>query len=128
MFACTPSPQPGVTTTTVVSVAPAMSSSTWPTPTVSTRTHGVPLASSTRIAWGAAAARPPSWPRVAIERMNTSGSVAWRAHAHTVAEDRAAGTRARRIDREHRHRIALRPEDTHDLIGERRLPGTAARR
>ena len=35
LFACTASPQPGFTTTTVVSAAPAISTSTWPTPTVS---------------------------------------------------------------------------------------------
>ena len=36
-----------------------------------------PTASSTRTASGVASARPPRWPRVAIERMNTPGSVAW---------------------------------------------------
>ena len=33
------SPQPGVTTTIVVSAVPAIATSTWPTPTVSTSTH-----------------------------------------------------------------------------------------
>ena len=37
---------------------------------------GLPAASSTRTACGVASARPPRWPRVAIERMNTPGSVA----------------------------------------------------
>ena len=69
MFACTPSPQPGFTTTTVVSAFPAISTSTWPTPTVSTSTHGFPAASSTRAASGVASASPPRWPRVAIDRM-----------------------------------------------------------
>ncbi len=68
------SPQRGVTTTTVVSAAPAISTSTWPTPTVSTRTVRVPAAASTRIAAGAATASPPWWPRVAIDRMNTPWS------------------------------------------------------
>ena len=31
--------------------------------------HGLPAASSTRAASGVASARPPRWPRVAIERM-----------------------------------------------------------
>ena len=76
LFACTESPQPGFTTTTVVSALPAISTSTWPTPTVSTRTHKRPMASSRRIASGAARDKPPKCPRVAIERMNTPRSVA----------------------------------------------------
>jgi len=68
------SPQPGLTTTTVVSVAPATSISTCPTPTVSTSTIPRPAAASTRIASGVARARPPRWPRVAIERMKTPSS------------------------------------------------------
>ena len=77
MAACTASPHPGFTTTIVVSAAPATSISTWPTPTVSISTHGLPAASSTRTAWGVASDSPPRWPRVAIDRMNTPGSVAW---------------------------------------------------
>ncbi len=38
LFACMESPHPGVTTTTVVSAADAISTSIWPTPTVSTIT------------------------------------------------------------------------------------------
>ena len=59
LFACTESPQPGFTTTTVVSALPAISTSTWPTPTVSTKTHKRPIASSNRIASGAANDKPP---------------------------------------------------------------------
>ena len=77
LFACTLSPQPGLTTTTVVSALPAISTSTCPTPTVSTRIHRRPTASSRRTASGVANDRPPRWPRVAMERMNTPGSVAW---------------------------------------------------
>lgn len=47
----------------------AISTSDWPTPTVSTRITSQPAASSTRIACGADQASPPRWPRVAIERM-----------------------------------------------------------
>ena len=47
-----------------------------PTPTVSTMTRSYPAASRIRTASGAASAIPPRCPRVAIDRMNTSGSVA----------------------------------------------------
>ena len=40
--ACTASPHPGFTTTTVVSACPAISTSTCPTPTVSITIHGLP--------------------------------------------------------------------------------------
>ena len=49
--------------------APAISTSLWPTPTVSTRTTSQPAASSTRSACGVAQDSPPRWPREAIERM-----------------------------------------------------------
>jgi hypothetical protein len=39
--------------------------------------HGLPAASRIRTAWGVASAKPPRWPRVAIDRMNTPSSVAW---------------------------------------------------
>ena len=45
--------------------------------------------------------RPPRWPREATERMNTSGMRAVLAHAHAVAEHRAAGEGARRVDGDH---------------------------
>ena len=63
---------PGVTTTTVVSAAPATSTSTCPTPTVSIITGSYPTASKSCIAAGTAKARPPECPRVAIERMKDS--------------------------------------------------------
>ena len=77
LFACTESPQPGFTTTTVVSALPAISTSTWPTPTVSTKIHGQPTASSKWIASLVANDKPPKCPRVAILRINTPASVAW---------------------------------------------------
>ena len=69
LFAWMASPQPGFTTTTVVSAAPAMSVSTWPTPTVSTTTQSRPTAPSTEMASRVAPASPPRFPRVAMERM-----------------------------------------------------------
>ena len=71
------SPIPGATMTSVVSASEAISSSAWPTPTVSIRTTPNPAASRMRSAWGVAQASPPSWPRLAIDRMNTPSSVAW---------------------------------------------------
>ena len=47
-----------------------------------------------------------------------------RAHAHAVAEDGTARTRARRVDCEHRHGVAERAHDTEEPIGERRLART----
>jgi hypothetical protein len=61
----------------VVSARPAISTSLCPTPTVSTRITSQPAASSTRSACGVVHARPPRWPREAIERMYTSRSSAW---------------------------------------------------
>ena len=81
------SPHPGVTTTTVVSAAEATSTSIWPTPTVSTRTSGNPAAPSTRTASGTARARPPRWPRVAIERMKTVRVGGVVLHPDPVAQD-----------------------------------------
>src|SRR5690606_15381708 len=59
LLACTASPQPGLTTTIVVSACPATSTSTWPTPTVSSSTQGNPATVSTRTASGADTASPP---------------------------------------------------------------------
>ncbi len=77
MLAWMASPHPGLTTTSVVSVAAATSTSCCPTPTVSSSTTGIPTADSTRTASGTATARPPRCPRVAIDRMNTPSSSAW---------------------------------------------------
>ena len=71
-----PSPIPGASSTIVVSASPATSTSDCPTPTVSTRTGSQPAASRTRTACGVVEASPPRWPREAMERMKTSGSVA----------------------------------------------------
>ena len=49
--------------------AAAISTSLWPTPTVSIRIDSQPAASSTRSACGVVQARPPRCPREAIERM-----------------------------------------------------------
>ena len=59
---CTPeafAPQPGFSTTTTRSARPEISTSTCPMPTVSSRIHGQPQASSTRTPSEAACASPP---------------------------------------------------------------------
>ena len=76
LAACTASPIPGTTSTATESAIEVTSTSTWPTPTVSIRTMSKRAASRARITCGVAAASPPRWPRLAIDRMNTSGSVA----------------------------------------------------
>ena len=73
------SPEPGISASTIVSAWSTMSISPWPTPTVSSRTSSLPEASISSAACSAASARPPSEPRVAIERMNTPGSRKWSA-------------------------------------------------
>ena len=70
------SPMPGATITSVVSAREAISTSAWPTPTVSIRITSKPAASRTRSACGAAQDSPPRCPRLAMDRMNTPPSVA----------------------------------------------------
>ena len=76
LIAWTSSPISGASSTTVVSAAAATSTSLWPVPTVSSSTTSKPAASSTVAATVDVAARPPAWPRDAIERMNTPSSSA----------------------------------------------------
>src|SRR5688572_3168316 len=76
LSAWTSSPAPGLKTTTVTSAVRAMSTSAWPTPTVSMITTSRPAAASTLTASAVAVARPPSVPRVAMLRMNTPSSAA----------------------------------------------------
>src|ERR1051325_5561554 len=71
-----PSPDSGTRTSTVLSAMPVTASSDWPTPTVSMRSRSNPLASRTSSTSRVLVARPPSEPRVAMERMYTPGSSA----------------------------------------------------
>ena len=74
--ACTESPIPGATITRVESASEAISSSAWPTPTVSIITRSKPAASRIRSACGVARDSPPRCPRLAIDLMKTPSSVA----------------------------------------------------
>ena len=71
------SPEPGMSTSTIVSAWSMMSTSAWPTPTVSRNTSSLPAASMSSAACSAASLRPPSAPRLAMERMKTPGSRKW---------------------------------------------------
>ena len=74
LSACTSSPVPGTSVTIDTSAVRMMSTSSWPTPTVSMITMSLPAASSTSAASPVARASPPRWPRVAMLRMNTPAS------------------------------------------------------
>ena len=70
------SPRPGAETTIVVCEARAISTSSWPAPTVSMTMVPKPAASRMSMTSSAARARPPVAPWVAIERMKMPGSAA----------------------------------------------------
>ena len=74
LIACTSSPIPGTRTTMVTPASRAISTSSCPTPTVSTITTSRPAASNSIVISVVARAKPPSHPRVAIERMKTPSS------------------------------------------------------
>src|SRR5262245_40990778 len=74
LSAWTSSPRPGTETTITVWARRITSTSSCPTPTVSTRTRLRPAASMRSTASAAARLRPPRAPRVAIERMKIPGS------------------------------------------------------
>ena len=75
LIACTSSPSPGAETTSVECEAFAISTSSWPTPTVSMITTSKPAASNMSTAVKAERARPPVDPLVAMLRMNTPSSI-----------------------------------------------------
>ena len=101
LLACTASPQPGFTTTTVVSASPATSTSTWPTPTVSMSTQvaagRVEHPGRLRGGHGQTAEVAAGGHR-ADEDVVVEGVVA---HPHPVAQDGTTGERRRRVDGEH---------------------------
>ena len=96
LAACTRRPSRGSRRRPWCRRRPATSTSTWPTPTVSTRTGSKPAASSTRTACGVARASPPRWPRAPSTGRTRRGRSSCSLHADAVAEDRAAAERARR--------------------------------
>ena len=90
----------------MVSASPAISTSLWPTPTVSTSTTSQPAASSTRSACGVAPRQPAE---VTARGHRADVDVAVEGvvlHPHPVAEQGAAGERRRRVDRQHADALA----------------------
>ena len=120
------SPRPGAEITTTVCAACTTSTSSWPTPTVSIRMRSKPAASSTSTASRLDRARPPSAPRVAIERMKTPSSpvssvIRTRSPRMAPPENGLDGSMATMPTRRPDARIALaRPRTRVDLP----LPGT----
>ena len=120
------SPDPGISTSTTVSAWSMMSTSAWPTPTVSSSTRSRPEASISSAACSAASLSPPSAPRLAIERMNTPGIEEVVGEADPVAEQGALGERRRGVDREHGDRplpLALELRDRVRAASTCRRPG-----
>ena len=107
--------------------ATAISTSAWPTPTVSTSTTSQPAPSSTRTACGVAAASPPRWPAAGHRPDVDAGVGGVVLHPDPVAEDRAAGERAGRVDGEHADPVPGRAQRPDQLVGGGRLadPGRA---
>ena len=103
------SPMPGATITSVVSASEAISTSAWPTPTVSIRIDveagGVQDPQRLRRGPGQAA-QVPAAGHGPDEDPVVGGVVL---HPHPVAEQRAAGERRRRVDGEHADPLALPP-------------------
>ena len=119
---CRASPEPGWTTTAVVSAASATSVSDWPTPTVSITTTSKAAAS----AWAAArvaGASPPSRSPAAVERMNSPRSARVGVDPRAVAEQRAAGALGGRVDGEHGDGAAAVAPGARERAQQRRLAG-----
>ena len=73
-MACTSSPKPGASITSVVCAVEAIATSAWPTPTVSTMMRSKPATSSSVTTSPVVLLSPPRLPRVAMLRMKTPGS------------------------------------------------------
>ena len=96
------SPEPGISTSTIVSAWSMMSTSAWPTPDgLEEHVVACPTASMSSAACSAASDSPPSAPRLAIERMNTPGSRKCSVRRMRSPSSAPLRERRRRVDREH---------------------------
>ena len=123
LFACTLSPQPGLTTTTVVSALPATSTSTCPTPDGLDEDPAVPegVEQADRLGRGE---RQPAEVAARRHRADEHAGVGGVVlHAHPVAEDGPAGERRRRVDGEHGDLLAARPQVGDQGARQRALAG-----
>ncbi len=106
LIAWTSSPISGASRTTVVSAAAATSTSDWPVPTVSSRIRSKPG----RVHDGRGGGRCRGQPTGVAARSHRSDEdvavARVRLHPDAIAEQRAAGDRAGRVDRHHGDRAA----------------------
>ena len=86
-------------------------------------TSDLPAASSTSAASVVDRASPPSCPRVAMLRMNTSRIGRVRLHPEAVAENRAAGERTGRVHGDDADRLSARARFGDQPIDQRALAG-----
>ena len=96
LIACTSSPMPGTSTTTVTCARPAISTSSCPTPTVSMRTKSLPAASSRRAMSAGGAGQAAERAARGHGADEDAGVGVVLLHADAVAEDGAAGDAAAR--------------------------------
>ena len=123
LIACTSSPVPGTRTTTEMSAVRTMSTSSWP--------DADGLDDDDVLAGGvehqrdiAGRAREPAEMPARGHAADEDAVVAdVRLHAHAIAEDRAAGERAGRIDGEDADRLAAGANSVDQPIDERALAG-----
>ena len=116
-----PSPKPGATTSSVVSASEAISTSACPTPTVSTSTTSQPrrVEHPQRLRHGG---RQPAELAARGHRADEHALVGGVVlHPHPVAEQRAAGERRGRVDRQHADPLARRPQRGDERRRRRRL-------
>ena len=119
---------PGASSTSVVSASAATSTSACPTPTVSTSTTSQPAASSTRTACGRRRGQPAEVPAAGHRADVDAGVGGVVLHPDPVAEQRPAGERAGRVDREHADPLAPGPQTPDQRGGRRRLADARASR
>ena len=121
--ACTSSPAPGTSITIEMSAVRTMSTSSWPTPTVSMRTMSLPAASRTSAASDDSARQSAEVAarRHAADEDAGVGDV--RLHADAIAENRAAGERAGGIDGDDADGLLGAAELRNQAIDERALAG-----
>src|SRR5690606_2073104 len=102
-----------------------ISESLWPMPAVSTITRSKPRPLRKAMESCSTTLVAECWRRVAIERMYTVATQ--RVHADAVAQQRAAGAAAGRVDRDHRdpHLREAGEEAVEQLVGDRGLAGAA---
>ena len=114
-------------TRTIVSAWSMMSTSAWPTPTVSRNTSSLPAASMSSAAWSAASRQPAERAAVGHRADEDAGVEEVLGEADAVPEQRAVGEGRARVDREHRDVALGLAAQLRQRADERRLAGARAR-